>query len=104
MDTILLVSGDFADTLPAASDCGFDSGAVRVELEVAELDGIELWIGLGGGLGSGALCIIGALTGAETLGSECEALGADGGDGGEKFGIGLGAGLGEGALGVDPVS
>ena len=51
----MLVSGDFADTVLATSDCGFDSGALRTELVVAALKGAELWVELADELGSGAL-------------------------------------------------
>jgi len=44
--------GDFAETFPVASERGFDSGALRTELDVVELDGIELCIGLGDGVGA----------------------------------------------------
>jgi len=51
----LFSAGDFAEIFPAASERGFSSGALRTELDVVELDGIELCIGLGDGLGAGAL-------------------------------------------------
>jgi len=98
VDTILDSAGGLTESFRPASDCGFDSGALRAELDIVELDGIELCIGLGDGLGAGALCIAGALAGEGALGAECEMLGAE--DGGEK----LGAELGEGALGAEPVS
>ena len=96
------VAEDFAEIFAPGSDCGFDSGTLRMELELGELEGIELRIGLGDGLGAGALCIAGAVAGEGALGAECDMLGAD--DDGEKVGAGLGDGLGEGALGAEPVS
>jgi hypothetical protein len=55
-DVILFVAGDFADIFPTAPDCGFDSEEpLRTELDVVSLDGIALCVGLGDGLGAGAL-------------------------------------------------
>jgi hypothetical protein len=54
-DVILFAAGVLADSSFAASDCVFDSGALRAELDVVSLDVIELSIGFGDGLGSGAL-------------------------------------------------
>ena len=54
-DASLFAAGDFTDALPAESDCGFGSGALRIELVVGELAGIELCVGLGVALGVGAL-------------------------------------------------
>ena len=93
-------AGLFADTSFAASDSGFDSGALRAELDVGALDAIELC----DGLGSEALCVRGALTGAGALGSECDLLGAEDAGGGEKPGAGLGAGAATGALGAGLLS
>ena len=101
---ILAGAAGFAEIFPAAPDCSFDSDEPRAEFDVVEFDGIELCMGLGDGLGAGALCIAGVLIGAGVLGAECEMLGAEEAGGGEKLGAGLGAGLGEGALGADPVS